>query len=347
MLADSATVVSVFPNDSEVTALPMIGQPNGRPTVLKEMLPTRERLCRGAVETLAYTPERRFVAKLVGSDGSQAVVKAYSDRAYRSSFASRPSFVSRGPLRVAATLARSDRYRTVVLEWLGGRLLSEAMLDPGFDVSLAGGVGRSLAALHAQALTGRTRVTPGATLESLRAEATKMGRLCPALHARACELAEQLGACLRDRPSVYRPLHGDFHARQVVLDADAVAFLDFDGAFDGDPAFDLCSFLAGLARAVVRGSLAQRCAEHVAQALVDGYEAATGLAVQERMSLTLAVELFCLARRSFRGREPNWPEAMAAMLDRAEAATARASRPTPSDRGWTWLFDTPMKEAHG
>lgn len=333
VLADCATVVSMFPNDRKVSALPALGRPEGCTTLLEELLPTAESLRAGTLEPLVYNPERRFVGKLVGCDGPQAVLKLYSDRGYRDAHGGPRPFTSRGPLRVAGMLARSDRHRTAVFEWLGGRLLSEAILDPAFDANIVVTVGKALAELHAHELTGLTRVTPGATAEGLRAEATIIGCLCPALDARAHDLAERLGARLLDQPPVYRPLHGDFHPRQVVLGAGTVGFLDFDAAFDGDPTYDLASFLARVERAVIRGSLSHQRAERLAQALLNGYEASTGRSMHERMPLVLAVVLFRLARRCFRCREPDWPNLMGAMLERAEAVTARAPRRPKDNRG--------------
>ena len=325
VLADDATVVSIFPNDSKVTALPAIGRPDSFDTLLRDLLPSESLRAGTALEPLVYRPEHGFVGKLVRCNGRQAVLKLYADCTYRAASRRAEPFDSQECLRVAAMLARSDRHRAVVFEWLGGCLLSEAIHDPTFEVRTMLSVGRALAELHAYELPGLTPLTPATTSESLRVTAAMIGSVCSALDASARHLAERLGALMLDQPPVHRRLHGDFHPRQVLLDGGAVGFLDFDEGLVGDPTLDLGTFLAHLEREVIRGSLPRSRVEPLAEALLDGYEAAIGPPVRERVPLALAVGLLRLAPLCFRYREPDWPDRMAALLERAEESVRRRS----------------------
>ena len=333
VLADGATVVSIFPNDRRVMALPAIGRSEDLDTLLGELLPTSESLRAGAaLEPLVYRPEHGFVGKLVGCNGLHAVLKLYTNFTYGATPQHSEPFASRGSLRVARVIARSDRHRAVVFEWLSGCLLSEAIHDPAFEVSTMSSVGRALAELHAQELPGLTPLTPATTSESLRATATMIGSVCPQLDASARHLAERLGARVLDQPTVHRRLHGDFHPGQVLLDGGAVGFLDFDEGLAGDPTLDLGTFLAHLAREVIRGGLSAKHVGPLAEALLGGYEGAIGPPVRERLPLALAMGLFRLAPRCFRHREQDWPDRMAALLERAEESVASAPHRTSTSK---------------
>jgi Ser/Thr protein kinase RdoA (MazF antagonist) len=326
MLDDCATIVTLFPNDCKVTTLAFIGQPERNAAVLQDLLPTSENPGALAVDPLSYRPERRFVGKLVGPDGFQGVLKLYNAQGYEDAYSTLRSFSSRGRLRVPRLLACSARYRAAVFQWLNGRLLSEAILDPALDASTVVTVGETLAELHAQELPGVPSVTSEKTAAGLRSDATTIGHLCPGLDARAHELAEKLAVRLPDKAPVYRRLHGDFHPRQVLLDGNVIGVIDLDAACNGDPAIDLGSFLGRLEREVLRGRLHRRQADTLFQAVLDGYESSSRTHVRDRVPFTLAVTLLRLAHRSFRHREPDWPTRMAETLERAEAAIAAARR---------------------
>jgi streptomycin 6-kinase len=314
VMADGATIVSIFPNDRRVTALAAIGRSDGVITLREELgLRTDTTL-----EPLAYRPEHSFAGKVIRSDGAQAVLKLYGERTYRPASQQAKPFASRDSLRVASTIARSDQHRAVVSDWLAGVLLSELLQDPAFKPSTMLAVGTALAKLHADEPAGLNPLTPAMVGESLRVVATVVGDLCPELDVSARQFAKLLGTHLLDEPHVYCRLHGDFHPRQVLLDKDAVGFLDFDDGLAGDPTFDLGTFLAHLEREVLRGRLTRARMEVLGEALLEGYEAAIGRPIRERVPLALAVGPFRIMPRCFRYREQNWPERMAALLKRAQ-----------------------------
>jgi aminoglycoside phosphotransferase (APT) family kinase protein len=109
----------------------------------------------------------------------------------------------------------------------------------------------------------------------------------------------------------------------VLLNGDTAAILDLDRAVCADPIIDLGLFVAHLEREVIRGNLSANRIEPLAQALLDGYAAATHQTVaDDEIRLYTAVELLRLAPRFFRYREPDWPERIKASLDRVETILA-------------------------
>jgi hypothetical protein len=108
----------------------------------------------GALEELAYKPERRYVAKLSVSREPRAVLKFYTERNYQTAWNSSAAFESRGMLRVAPRIGNSDRYGVLAFEWLPGRLLRDAMLEPNADFGMLRAVGAAAVELHAQNASG-------------------------------------------------------------------------------------------------------------------------------------------------------------------------------------------------
>ena len=321
-LDDCQVVVSAFPNDAKVRALPSLAEAETRLRLLGELFPDRPTLSEGTVQRLVYKPERRYVARLLTEDGAQAVLKLYTQPGYEDVLRHQVSYEERSPLRLASRLGESDRYASLAFEWLPGRLLSEAILDPQFDAHAVTTVGAAIAQLHAQAPVGLTGVTREAEVSTLLSEATMLRLICPHLAQRANALAQLMAAHLVNRPPVYCLIHGDFHARQVLLHDDTVAILDLDRAVCADPMIDLGLFGAHLEREVIRGHLPASRVAPLVQALLDGYAATTGLPTVDEIQLYTAVELLRLAPRFFRYREPDWPERIEASLGRVETILA-------------------------
>ena len=324
VLEDCAVGVSIFPNDRQVTGLPYFADAEARRHLLRALVPNDPDLWQSTVRSLAYRAEQRYVAQLLSSDQERAAVKLYTAADYDAALAGPTALRSRGPLRLARLLGRCDGHRTLALEWLPGRLLSEIIAGPDLDPEAAVAAGRALAELHAQAPTGLPCWTREAEAASLCALATRLGWICPHLAARADGLARRLATRLRHEPPVNRPLHGDFHPKQVLLAGDSVAFLDLDRAVRGDPAADLGHFLAYLEHGVLRGKFAPPTVELLRDALLAGYRPATEHITPARVDLYTAVELFRRVRYPFRHHEPDWPQRIEAILERAEAIAHRA-----------------------
>jgi aminoglycoside phosphotransferase (APT) family kinase protein len=325
-LDDCQVVVSTFPNDAKVRTLSSLMKAETRLRLLGKLFPDRPALWLGTVEGLVYKPERRYVARLLAENGVQAALKLYTRSGYDEVVQRhRKPYESRSPLRLASRLGESDRYAALAFEWLPGRLLSEAILDPQFDAQAVVTVGAAIAQLHAQTPEGLTRLTRETEVSSLLAEAAMLGLVCPHLARRAEALAHQVAAHLVARPLAYRLIHGDFHARQVLLQGDTVAVLDLDRAACADPMIDLGLFAAHLEREVIRGNLPANRVEPLVQALLEGYMAATRQPVVDEIQLYTAVELLRLAPRFFRYREPDWPERIEASLSRVETILAHAA----------------------
>ena len=326
ILQEGAISVHVFPADHKLKALRRLAGSATQRGLLRRLVPDRPDLWDAAVKRLRYMPEWRYVAQVLSGGRVVATMKMYHERGYDRAHANARAFRSNRALRVATCLGQSAKRCTLLFEWLPGRLVSEAVADPESDAGVLETVGAALALVHLQEPTDLAplkRREEAATLFSLSAN---LGVLCPHLAARFDHVVGTLGTQLLQAPPVYRPIHGDFSAKQVVLGNGDAAILDFDRAARGDPAQDLGNFIASLEQAAVAGALPVGRRDLFGEALLAGYRAVSRGPIPPRVPLYVAVGLVRLTAEPFRFREPRWPERTEALLERAEALSRACSR---------------------
>src|SRR2546426_5122812 len=285
----------------------------------------RPELWAGTLQPLRYKPERRHVARLEPASGAQAVLKVHAAPRYERAAASAAAFRSCPPLRVPRLLGRGDAEGIVALEWLTGRLLAAALADGAVALATVTAVGAALGELHSQRCSSLPTIEPGMEAAGLLDLAADLAFLCPDLARAAQDLAGRLAARLREPSPARCPIHGDFYAEQVLLDDAGVAIFDLDRAALGDPAADLGTFIAHLEREALRGGLSADRVPALREALLEGYRAVTRRPPPPGVDFYTAVGLFRIAPEPFRGREPDWPDRIAAVLARANGAALAAS----------------------
>jgi hypothetical protein len=107
----------------------------------------------------------------------------------------------------------------------------------------------ALARLHSSALAldGQAPRTAAKEVKRLQERALLLAGYYPTLAGKIQRLAAQLGEHLEAaRPDGYRPAHGGFKSSQLLVDAQRVAVVDFDGLCLADPALDVGYFMAYL-----------------------------------------------------------------------------------------------------
>lgn len=324
-LPERGIVVAAFPNDDKLPVLERLGDRDARRRLLARVLPDREACWDGALETLRYKPERRYVARLTASDGARVALKFTSEEDFAGTSQNAKRYRSEGALRLPERLGALASHSVLALEWIDGE-----PLDAAIAAGRAGAcaqVGEALAGIHAR----RGRKLPPRAPEALAAlaaaQADALARLWPPHAGRAAALARRIAAALPPADDA-RMVHGDFYDRQVLLCADRVAILDLDRAACASPLLDLGSFLARLLRQRAEGELSEARAGEAASALLDGWAAARGAPPAAGLAACTALALLQLAVEPFREHAPEWPERIGALLGCAEAALAGAALPS-------------------
>jgi aminoglycoside phosphotransferase len=250
---DRATWFS-FPADPDLPALAEVAAPPAR--VLRYMPQRRCALRTGDAIAKVKRPHRAAEAWTLLA----AVHRALGD--------------GRAGFAVAAPLAHDSGRATYTQTLLPGADLA-ALVDTERGPALLRRAGALHRAMHAATVPGVPAEDPAAGREELRADAAWVAFARPGA---ADEIAAVMDVLERRAPAPAAPAfcHGDLVPSQLLLDGDAWAITDFDGARAGDPHRDLATWLAALTSDVPALRLAaeggdEAAVERAAAAYLDGY----------------------------------------------------------------------------
>lgn len=313
--------IAVFswPYDHELRALRQLPSRRRRARLLEELCPGRPDLVDATLSDLRYRPERRYVGRLAAPEGD-ALLKLYDEGDYARARAAAAAFAPAGPLRLAPPLGWSDAHRAILFPWQPGALLTATLWagDEGQEATFL--AGSALAMLHGQPAPGLPRNHAARSDGALAAACGAIGSIAPELGSLARRLAAQVSEELRGDAPAPRPLHGDFYADQVLVEAGRATLIDLDNGGWGDPAADLGNFIAHLRRGVAEGAGPAARAAQLAAALYAGYGERAAPPEPRRVALHAAAGLLRLAPEPFRYRAPGWPGRVAALMAAAEQA---------------------------
>jgi hypothetical protein len=172
--------------------------------------------------------------------------------------------------------------------------------------------GRALAQLHRLPIDpAPVKTTGNHLIELMSPTPTDLADGLPELAPRIHAIASALGQI---EHTTVAPIHRDFHLRQLFYGARRVWLIDWDQYAFGDPALDVGNFLVYL-----ETHLNDRI-EPAQQAFLEGYGVRAGDPLWARLPGFRALTYLRLACKAYRLQKPDWPERLARMLDRAEAA---------------------------
>lgn len=261
----------VFPNDRKIAHLTVLGK--GSP-VLSQLL---GRPCRPAPPT-AYAPEKSAITACRDDDGGPlAFAKVYSTDAaplvaavHTAALAALPSDDS--SLRLPRVLACSPAWRTLVVEAMAGRPLSE--LEGPALVAGFRSFGTALAHFHSLPL--RQLEFRRLDVDRVRMAGAAIAELRPDVRGPARALVREL-IDRRPPPTGCVCLHGDVHPRNAIVQGDSLALIDLDQVAAGPAAAELGSLFAWLRYQLCVGELSTTAVEELAAAVEDGYGSAASL----------------------------------------------------------------------
>ncbi len=186
-------------------------------------------------------------------------------------------------------------------------LRGQPPIDP-LDVSVT--AGRLVAELHRSDVDGLELLTPASQLGEAARSAALATTVVPELAKRVEHLLADLEADLPCNLAAV-PSHGDFHARQLLIQDHELSLIDLDELCLAPAAFDLATYAAHLVR---DGAEDLAPAGQALDAVLDGYGDRP-----EGLGWYLATAILRRAPFPFRTLEDHWPEGVAAHLAAAEA----------------------------
>ena len=324
VLPGEAVIVRAFPDDARLRLLCRVSDAAGRALLLRRA-PESLRDPTAEFQTLAYRPERRFVAELhpAATEAAAAVIKMYTPAGYERAVARTRIAVSQGVLRVPRRLARDSRRHLLCLEWLPGRLarhLARSHEPLRGQTSL---VGEALAELHAQPVSTATPRSSAYDRADVARVLDDVALVLPRFSEPLVRLRARIDGALAERhvPAI---VHGDLHFSQILVSAEGVGFVDFDRAGAGPAAGDIASCLAHLERDVLTGDLDAARAGEIADDLLSGYGRLRTPPASRVLRVFTAAALARLLPEPFRHCRADALDLTAGMLDRALAIATSA-----------------------
>ena len=177
-------------------------------------------------------------------------------------------------------------------------------------------VGEALAKLHRHS----SSAAGGSSFsdeDNLRQLAEHIVSLNPALADQARTLTQTLIDRLHAEQHVVTTIHGDFYAKQVLLNDDGVSFIDFDESRTGTAWVDVGNFVAKLIWSGLRDELPQQYVTDCRQHFLDGYHRTCRRSDAAALSTHIAIGLLHCVPHPFRRGFSDWPRMMEALVDAA------------------------------
>ena len=329
---DPHTVLYAFPNDARLRQLRWYTNPRKLKRSLQAVVGPEQRLSkrRTSVSVLRYKPERRVVAKLeLGTaDGlRRPLVLRYSTKQQASQLASISRHLLSHGVAVPAPVAQLEDGRVCLDEFIeGNELRGEIRLGRGDEVpSRAKQLANALSAFHATPppLVVERR-TPLAELAHARQGLLGLASFVPDLDGVARALTQKLVSELPVSTSREVLVHGDLHAKNILVDRDDMTFVDLERVAVGPAAIDLGCFRAhAIALGIRQPGWSPTALEH-ADATIDRYRSHAGSGPPPAVPWHTAIGLIDQALLVVRHLEDRWPTTSAQLLD---AAMTQVGRP--------------------
>ena len=328
LLPEKRLALEWFPNDHGLKNAAKVISLASRPKVLRRILQV-DQLQAIELKTLAYKPARRHVASGVLQGQTLFTLKTYTHRGYADADWRTRLAVESG-LSNCQVLGSSSHYASIATSWINGRTLSQWMLSPHCSLATLEKVGLELADWHKRGQQIVSRMPTASNQESddtsMLELAGDIAVLAPSLAVRAKSLAEQLTLSLSELEQANDLVHGDFYAKQVILDAcDRVQFIDFDQLRLGDRYEDIANFVAKNHWQVIHEGLDEHVCEAANQRFLDGYASQFGPLDHDRLRLYVSAAILRCAPHAFRRALPDWTNQIELILELAERWLTKSS----------------------
>ncbi len=327
VLVDAHTVLYTFPNDARLRRLRWYVDSRKLKRSLQSLCGADERISgrRTSVEVLRYKPERRVVLKVGLATNQQAyrpLLLRYSTQSRAPQLATIATHLARNGIRTPTPVAQLENHRVSVDEFVDGRQLLEVVREGELD---SASVAEALLDFHA--------VSPfpnpeGSGYSPDRTAVVELGKAsqglsglcawCSELGSAAQRLGELLKRTVPGNHSSQVLLHGDLHAKNILVSDKDILFVDLERVGVGPAAIDLGYFRAhALSLGIRRPGWSPRAIEH-AEAVIDHYRRRSANAVDSQaLAWHTAIGLIDQALLVARHLEGQWRTTSSRLLNAA------------------------------
>lgn len=317
---DAHTVFYAFPNDARLRRLRWYTDPRKIKRSLEKLAGPNGRISgsRTVVDVLRYKPERRVVARvdLATTERNRPLLVRYSTRRQAHHLARVAAHLRSHGINTPAPILQLDGSRVTVDEYIGGSQLRDAIRDDAVaPADLAGAIGR----FHATDPPARVEHrTAAGDLARLIEGLAGLGTWHPELTETARRTVDALQRLLPSPSTRIVTLHGDLHAKNVLVDSARLAFIDLERVAVGPPAIDL-GFLRAhtIALGVRQPGWSPRATAHI-EAVTECYRWDGGVLSDDDLAWHTAIGLAEQALLVARHLEGRWQTTSAELLELAQ-----------------------------
>jgi hypothetical protein len=304
----------VFPTDRDLPSLPAAADGRMMAPILEARLAERTGGCPVrdvVVELLRYKPERkcllRYDIRWAPGEPPRCPAIVYARVSRRTKFDRIRDVLPGLHVAAAGLLFRLPEPLGIVPELdmglfgsVPGIRLFRLARTEAFP-ALCAGTGIGLAEFHALPITFADERDTAAKVESIIASAAEFTWLIPAQQERLVALRHELVARLESLPpSRPRPIHGDFHGDNVLVDGARLALVDLEDCAMGDPADDVASNWAQLTWHTIKAGRSTPIPEAGRRAFLDAYLGRTDAETAARVPVHAAMHCFLYAYQCLR-----------------------------------------------
>ncbi|MCA9063586.1 MAG: phosphotransferase, partial [Planctomycetaceae bacterium] len=315
-----------FPCDRQLRPLSRLFAIGRRQRMLEQILPSRSGLNsilknpeQVEIVQRAYKPARRFVAS-VGSFGQPRVaLKLYSKKGFQA-VGRRLKMLKQLPDFEVPEVFQCDRHCATATQWVSGEALADISLTAELEalLPLFMRTGETLGDLHNVPMSSRlgfADLNLSLTAVSLRSIAQDLELLYPSISSRVRALVEAVICQLpfRGLPTL---IHGDFYARQVIVNGSDLRFIDFDELGVGPSWLDVGNFTAKIHWSSLRGQL-PHCPRRLISAFLAGYQSRRHWD-EDAFRVSVVIGLLRCMPHAFRMALQDWPSRLEEAVTLAE-----------------------------
>ncbi|MEZ6060693.1 MAG: phosphotransferase [Planctomycetaceae bacterium] len=330
-IPSSQVALSAFPVDRRLRCLALLLDAERRGKVLKRLFSGRPEWWNAELVPIAWRPSRRFVLR--GDVGGRPAfaLKGYCRTTFERALAATEATVAPDGVRVPDCVGCFRRHRLLAFEWLPGQLLADAIVHTEALSAELQNVGAALARFHAHETSQRSIPRTETTPQNLRQLCDDITHLCPAIGSRVTRLTESLIVGVESEHGTPTTIHGDFYAKQVLLNDGVASFIDFDETHHGSRWTDVGNFIAKLVWSEIRDELPRSYVADCRQSFLNGYVRRAGCGGDAAVRTYTAIGLLRCVPHPFRRGFPNWAQMMETLITRAEDEQ-RGSPPCVANR---------------
>lgn len=312
VLSDAQCSVARFPHDRRLDQVAKLFNSSRTRTILGRIVGVNPPVdVPWQLDLLAYKPGRRLVAK--ASVGTEAwTIKCYTHGDYE---ASRQKALSVTDERLAAIVPKivacNDRYCAIASQWIEGDTLANRLAANQDWQPLLREAGELLSQWHIEARKSMQSLTfrhSGFTRQTMLQLADAMKWILPELHLPVEALLRSLEPWLDQLATGSDIIHGDFYARQIIVEQAQLRLIDFDEVGRGHCYQDLGTFVGQLVWNAIRNQSGIDHLESAINAFLDAYSQKQGALDWSLLQASVAAGVMRCLPHPFRRGLPQWAE---------------------------------------